>query len=425
MARSVPGVMMVATTAAPCRWRKSSTLLSPAGGPGRSGTRRPLNRCASVPARDAELRLPQGWEQRTRLLYAALPNLEHDKEGHPEQAARVPAILEALERYGLRGEELATQDILELATPRMATPEEVAAVHIPAYTTELPNVCRSKGPGVLEGGGPTYFTEGSASAAFLSAGAGIQLVDGVVAASRARAAGDGAGAAGFGVCRPPGHHAIPAGPMGFCLFNNISVMARHAQSAHGLKNVMIFDFDVHHGNGTHDAFYKDPSVLFVSTHQAGGYPGTGLMTEVGEGDGEGYSINLPLPGDSGDSSMRAAFEEVVQPAAMRFKPDIILVSAGYDAHWRDPLAGLQFRTSTYHWLTRSIRDMADQLCEGRVVFMLEGGYDLRALGESVANSFLALLDKGPEDKFNPALLRDEPDEKVRSAILECKRIHEL
>lgn len=182
---------------------------------------------------------------------------------------------------------------------------------------------------------------------------------------------------------------------------------------------------VHHGNGTQDAFYEDPDVLFISTHQKGGFPGTGKMSEVGSGSGEGYNVNLVLPGDAGDSACRAGFEEVVLPAITRFQPDIILVSAGFDAHWRDPLAGLQYRTSTFHYMTTQLKQLADTLCGGRLIFSLEGGYDLKGLSESVVDCFQAALGKESLDRFNPDLLRDEPSDKVREAILECRSIHGL
>ncbi|KAL8110504.1 hypothetical protein AgCh_026283 [Apium graveolens] len=257
----------------------------------------------------------------------------------------------------------------------------------------------------------------------VAAGAGISLVDSVVAASRTGKDPP----AGFALIRPPGHHAVPKGPMGFCVFGNIAVAARYAQRIHGLKRVFIIDFDVHHGNGTNDAFYDDPDVFFLSTHQDGSYPGTGKIDQVGELSGEGATLNLPLPGGSGDIAMRTVFDEVIVPCAQRFKPDIILVSAGYDGHVLDPLASLQFTTATYYMLASNIKQLAKDLCEGRCIFFLEGGYNLDSLSNSVADSFRAFLDEPSlaSELDNPAILYEEPSSKVKQAIQRIKHIHSL
>ncbi|KAF9599732.1 hypothetical protein IFM89_001678 [Coptis chinensis] len=275
----------------------------------------------------------------------------------------------------------------------------------------------------IEGSGPTYATETTFQESLIAAGAGISLVDSVVAASRIRQSPP----LGFALIRPPGHHAIPKGPMGFCVFGNVAVAARHAQRAHGLKRVFIIDFDVHHGNGTCDAFYDDPDIFFLSTHQDGSYPGTGKIDEVGHGRGEGATLNLPLPGGSGDSAMRSVFEEVIVPCAQRFKPDIILVSAGYDGHVLDPLASLQFTTNTYYMLASNIKQLARELCGGRCVFFLEGGYNLQSLSYSVADSFRAFLgERSSSSQFDdPAILYEEPSAKVKQAIQRIKYIHSL
>ncbi|KAM7517949.1 hypothetical protein LguiB_016911 [Lonicera macranthoides] len=257
----------------------------------------------------------------------------------------------------------------------------------------------------------------------VAAGAGISLVDSVVAASKIRQDPP----TGFALIRPPGHHAIPKGPMGFCVFGNVAIAARYAQCVHGLKRVFIIDFDVHHGNGTNDAFYDDPDIFFLSTHQAGSYPGTGKMDEIGHGKGEGATLNLPLPGGSGNTAMRTVFDEVIVPCAQRFKPDIILVSAGYDGHVLDPLASLQFTTATYYMLASNIKQLAKQLCGGRCVFFLEGGYNLHSLSTSVADSFRAFLgEPSLASKLdNPAILYEEPSGNIEKAIQRIKSIHSL
>ncbi|XP_020579780.1 histone deacetylase 14 isoform X5 [Phalaenopsis equestris] len=302
-----------------------------------------------------------------RILYSVAPAMGHNKEYHPESNLRVPAIVNALEEF-----ELTSKTFQE---------------------------------------------------SLIAAGAGLSLVDSVVSASITSPNPP----IGFALIRPPGHHAIPKGPMGFCVFGNIAVAARYAQHVHGLTRVLIIDFDVHHGNGTCDAFYDDPNVFFLSTHQVGSYPGTGKIEQVGQGSGEGTTLNLPLPGGSGDYVMRSAFNEVIAPCAQRFKPDIILVSAGYDAHVLDPLAGLQFTAGTYYMLASSIKQLAKELCKGRCVFFLEGGYNLQSLSHSVVDTFRAFLEQPSlAPQFDdPAILYEEPLSKAKQAIQKIKHLHSL
>ncbi|CAI9108758.1 OLC1v1008439C1 [Oldenlandia corymbosa var. corymbosa] len=360
-----------------------------------------------------------------KVIYSVAPAMGHNKELHPECNARVPAIVDALEKMELTSKFRGTE-VVELQSWKPASMEDVTSVHAKPYVSGLEKAmveATDKGLILVEGTGPTYATATTFNESLLAAGAGISLVDSVVAASKLSHDTP----VGFALIRPPGHHAVPKGPMGFCVFGNVAIAARHAQRAHGLQRVFIIDFDVHHGNGTNDAFYDDPDIFFLSTHQDGSYPGTGKIHQVGQGAGEGATLNLPLPGGSGDMAMRAVFEEVIAPCAQRFKPDIILVSAGYDGHVLDPLASLQFTTATYYMLASSIKQLAKDLCDGRCVFFLEGGYNLSSLSNSVADSFRAFLgDPSMASEFdNPAFLFEEPSRKVKDAIQKIKHIHSL
>eukprot|EP00262_Sarcandra_glabra_P006892 TRINITY_DN19456_c0_g1_i1.p1 TRINITY_DN19456_c0_g1~~TRINITY_DN19456_c0_g1_i1.p1 ORF type:complete len:444 (-),score=72.67 TRINITY_DN19456_c0_g1_i1:184-1515(-) len=360
-----------------------------------------------------------------RVLYCSAPAMGHNQESHPESHFRVPAIISALEKMELTSKHRGSK-VIELQNFRSASVDDIASIHARAYVAGLEkamNKASQEGIIFIEGTGPTYATSTTYQESLIAAGAGISLVDSVVAASRINTNPP----IGFALIRPPGHHAIPQGPMGFCVFGNVAVAARHAQRVHGLKQILIIDFDVHHGNGTNDAFYDDPDIFFISTHQDGSYPGTGKIEEVGHGNGEGSTLNLPLPGGSGDSTMRTVFEEVIVPSAQRFKPDIILVSAGYDAHVLDPLAGLQFTTGTYYMLASNIQQLARELCGGRCVFFLEGGYNLQSLSYSVAETFRAFLSEPSlASKFdNPAILYEEPLVKAKQAIQRVKHIHSL
>uniref|UniRef100_A0A1D1XRT6 Histone deacetylase 14 n=1 Tax=Anthurium amnicola TaxID=1678845 RepID=A0A1D1XRT6_9ARAE len=359
------------------------------------------------------------------IIYCAAPALGHNKESHPESNLRVPAIINALDKMELtpkfRGSE-----IMELRNFQPASVDDIARVHTRSYVAGLEKAmskASQEGLIFIDGSGPTYATKTTFQESLTAAGAGISLVDSVMAAFKASLKPP----TGFALVRPPGHHAVPEGPMGFCVFGNVAVAARYAQEVHGLRRVLIIDFDVHHGNGTCDAFYDDPDILFISTHQDGSYPGTGKIEQVGKGSGEGTTLNLPLPGGSGDYIMRAVFDEIIAPSAQRFKPDIIFVSAGYDAHVLDPLASLQFTTSTYYMLASNIKDLAKELCGGRCVFFLEGGYNLQSLSYSVADTFRAFLgEPSLASQFDdPAMLYEEPLTKAKQAIMKAKQIHSL
>jgi acetoin utilization deacetylase AcuC-like enzyme len=197
--------------------------------------------------------------------------------------------------------------------------------------------------------------------------------------------------------------------MGFCLINNVAMAAKHALDL-GMERVMIIDFDVHHGNGTQDIFYADPQVLYLSTHQGGIYPGTGSVQETGSGPGQGATINIPLPPKAGDEAFKAIFSRVIAPAAHRFKPQILLISAGYDAHWQDPLAYLQLTTRGYQALSSNLVSLADELCSGHIVFVLEGGYNPEALFEGVQSGLLAMTGQDlPDTKPPESRAGSEPD----------------
>jgi acetoin utilization deacetylase AcuC-like enzyme len=257
----------------------------------------------------------------------------------------------------------------EVVAPRLATHEQLARVHDDEYIEQIKGTAGR--PTALDP--DTYTSPESYEIALLAAGAAVDAVERVMGASNMTA---------FALVRPPGHHAEQDRAMGFCLFNNIAVAAAHARTL-GAAKVAIIDFDVHHGNGTQDAFYSDPDTLYMSTHQYPFYPGTGAAHEIGAERGLGRTVNLPLEVGATDDDYRLVFEEVIVPIVGSFDPDLLLVSAGFDAHERDPLAGMRVSTQAFAAMTTELRRVADRCCEGRMALVTEGGYDLRAFGASL------------------------------------------
>ena len=332
---------------------------------------------------------------------------EHDFPRHPEHAGRIQAVWRQLRQAGL------LEQVQQLA-PAPASDEQILSVHSAAHLNRL--VAVAQGDRLTRLDPDTYALPQSLAVARLAAGAAFGAVDSVLT---------GAADNALAIVRPPGHHATAGRQMGFCLLNNIAIAARHAQARHNCGRVLIIDYDVHHGNGTQDIFYADPSVMFISIHQSPFYPGTGALGETGAGAGAGYTQNLAIAGGHGDASYARLFAEVVWPAAERFAPDLLLVSAGFDAHWVDPLAQMLLSLAGYDWLARECLRMAEQLCGGKVVFVMEGGYDLEALSHGWLNVMRALLGSDElSDPYGPAPAA-RPNRDIGQVIAVAKRIHGL
>jgi acetoin utilization deacetylase AcuC-like enzyme len=325
------------------------------------------------------------------LLFSHPASLGHDTGAHPERAERVRAIEAELERRDWLGWERREAPAAQIEQLLRVHPEShVEAVHEHSARGAAFDLDTPTSPGSWE-------------AALHSAGGACAMVDALLAGDAPTA---------FCALRPPGHHAEPARAMGFCLFNNVAVAARHALEAHDAERVFILDWDVHHGNGTAAVFHGSPRVLFSSLHQWPFYPGTGQLADAGSREGEGFTINLPVPAGSGEDVWLALVEHVALPAAREFRPDLVLVSAGYDAHRDDPLADCRLETPSYFELARHARRLADGLGVP-LGAVLEGGYDLRSLAESVAATLEGLTADGEPVSVPPGPLTQAAVEHVR------------
>lgn len=300
--------------------------------------------------------------------------LEHDMgSGHPESPNRLRAIMQRLEESGIAAR-------LVRIEPRKAEDEWITHVHTPNYLAVLNHHAPASGRVSLDP--DTLMSPGSLTAAYLAAGGALAAVDAIMAQEVDHV---------FCAVRPPGHHAEAGRAMGFCLFNNVAIAARYIQKKYGLTRVLIVDWDVHHGNGTQHSFEDDSSILFFSTHQYPHYPGTGRGTERGKGAGEGFTINVPMEAGEGDDEYREVFQKSLVPAAADFKPEFVIISAGFDAHKDDPLASMGLTESGYEDLTNIVAGIAKRHANGRILSSLEGGYNLTALAASVQAHIGALL----------------------------------
>jgi len=332
--------------------------------------------------------------------------LEHDTGDHVENARRLVTALSYLKETGIKAK-------LTCLPPRPALVEELEMIHAPEYISYVKSKAE-KGGGWLDP--DTVMSPKSYEAALYAAGGLVVAVEEVMKGEVDNA---------FALVRPPGHHAIHDRAMGFCIFNNAAIAAKFALSKFNLNRVLIADFDVHHGNGTQDAFYADPKVLYFSTHQYPFYPGTGWMDETGTGEGEGTTVNFPMAAGWSDEEYLRAFNEVLVPAALRFQPQLILVSAGFDAHWADHLAMMRVSVKGFAQMVMILKELAAELCQGRLIFTLEGGYNLRVVSSSIKAVFDVLLGNSEiDDPLGEAEMRKPEgfDEHIE-AIKEIHHIH--
>jgi acetoin utilization deacetylase AcuC-like enzyme len=306
----------------------------------------------------------------TTLLLSHRSSLDHQTPpGHPERPDRIRAIEQVLAES--RFDKLVREQAPE------GTLDSVTLCHSEHYISELRHIAPQSGLIYLDA--DTSMSPGTWEAAMRGVGGAVAATDAVMSGTHDNA---------FVAMRPPGHHAEISRPMGFCFFDHAAIAARHAQRKYGIARAAVVDFDVHHGNGTQDIFWSDPTVMYCSTHQMPLFPGTGARGERGEHD---TIVNAPLAPEDGSAKFRAAFENTILPQLQKFSPELIIVSAGFDAHYRDPLASLNLRAEDFGWVTRKLMDVADASAGGRIVSVLEGGYDLQGLQESVAAHVMALM----------------------------------
>ncbi|MDI6888818.1 MAG: histone deacetylase [Methanocellales archaeon] len=329
--------------------------------------------------------------------------LKHETGGHPERKERLIATM------GLLKKSKALEKLMCI-TPKRATTEQIGWVHDAPYIEMIQALCQSGG-GMLDP--DTVLSQDSYEVAVLAAGGVINAVEAVMNDLKSV----------FALIRPPGHHAEASHGMGFCIFNNVAIATRYAQKQYKVKKILIVDWDVHHGNGTQNIFYDDASVLYFSIHQSPFYPGTGSMDEIGADDGKGFTVNVPLPGGIGDAGYVYVFNEILIPIALEFRPELVLISAGQDAHFADPIGGMSLTAEGFGHIAGIVRSIANSTCKGRIVAALEGGYDLSALPYSVLSILNAFGDLGIDIKEPmpvPSALKDEVSSRVRQRVKEVK-----
>lgn len=331
--------------------------------------------------------------------------LKHSSAGHPEAPQRLEAILEAWEDSGLLSQLVAIE-------PTPASEERLLRVHSQKHLNTLANADRRGG---IQIDADTYMNEFSREAAYLAAGAAMNAVDAVMT---------GIVEAAFSLARPPGHHATRDLAMGFCLINNIAVAAQYAVDRYNLERVLIMDFDVHHGNGTQDIFYASPQVYYFSTHRYPFYPGSGHWRDIGAEEGRGYTFNVPLPHSVGNEQFARILDTLLYPSMERYQPQLVLVSAGYDAHWADPLGALTLLDAQgFGYMTEVLHSIAREYAQGHIVFILEGGYNFEALASSSTATVKTLM--GEKLDEDPVGSPPRPERDITDLIEYLQGIHQL
>jgi len=330
--------------------------------------------------------------------------LEHNPgDGHPESPDRLRVI------HDLIAKEFSELPLIE---PRVASEDEIAAVHDPFY---IETVAKTEGRAFSRLDADTGVSSRSYLVARLAAGGLLNAVDALLDPQSANRNPRSV----FAFVRPPGHHAEPQRGMGFCLFNNIAIAAEYAIEKHGLKRVLIVDWDLHHGNGTQKAFYDRPDVLFFSSHQYPHYPGTGDFDEIGSGKGEGFTVNVPFPSGFGDTEYLSVYDRVLKPIALEYKPELVLVSAGFDPYVKDPLGGMEVTGDGFGNLATIVREIADATCGGKVLLTLEGGYNPDGLREGTRSVLQALT--GP--RWTVPVMAAPAAERVMQSIIARHKHH--